>query len=165
MTDQKIIIRKARESDYEAINAMVSADMVEYKKIYPEKYRDDLSRPLGRGSFINSIDSYEKDWKYFVAEKSGHVIGFIELEVISGEGNRIRKSSKYVNVNELLVAPDSHRQGAGTLLMKQAETWARQRKISQLYLDVFHFRQPAQALYASLGYKSYTQTLRKTLDK
>ncbi|MEO0373955.1 MAG: GNAT family N-acetyltransferase [Cyanobacteria bacterium P01_A01_bin.17] len=70
----------------------------------------------------------------------------------------------YTHVLLLYVMPAYRRQGIGTALMRQAEAWAKERRDRKLGLQVFEASQPAQALYAHLGYTTHARTLIKSLQ-
>jgi GNAT superfamily N-acetyltransferase len=71
---------------------------------------------------------------------------------------------RYTHVLLLYVMPAYRRQGIGTALMQQAETWAKGKRDHQLGLQVFAASQAAQALYHRLGYTTYAHTLIKPLQ-
>ncbi len=61
--------------------------------------------------------------------------------------------SRHAHVFLLYVAPDHRRQGIGTVLMHQAETWARDRGDGQIGLQVFQTNEAALSLYTGLGFQ------------
>lgn len=68
-------------------------------------------------------------------------------------------------LNDLFVAPDARRCGAGRALLQAAQAQAAQRGVARLELTTAHDNHRAQALYASQGwvrdevYRTYTLTL------
>jgi ribosomal protein S18 acetylase RimI-like enzyme len=63
----------------------------------------------------------------------------------------------------LYVDPRHRRQGIGTTLIHQAETWATERGDRQIGLQVFAHNQPALHLYEKLGYKTQAIWMAKRL--
>lgn len=63
----------------------------------------------------------------------------------------------------LYVAPEHRRRGIATALMHQAETWASDRGMRQIALQVFGQNQNAVAFYHRLGYQIQSLSLTKTL--
>lgn len=70
---------------------------------------------------------------------------------------------RHAHVFLLYVAPDHRRQGIGSALMHQAETWAKSNGARQIGLQVFETNQPALSLYGSLGYQTKSLWLAKAL--
>lgn len=64
----------------------------------------------------------------------------------------------------LYVSPDHRRQGIGSALMQQVETWAKERGDRQIGLQVFQQNLPARHLYEKLGYQTQALWLVKSID-
>lgn len=64
----------------------------------------------------------------------------------------------------LYVRPEHRRQGLGSALMQQVETWAKERGDRQIGLQVFHQNQPARRLYEKLGYQPQALWLVKSIE-
>lgn len=64
----------------------------------------------------------------------------------------------------LYVSPDHRRQGIGSALMQQVETWAKERGDRQIGLQVFQQNLPARHLYEKLGYQPQALWLVKSID-
>ncbi len=62
----------------------------------------------------------------------------------------------------LYVDPQHRRQGIGSMLMHQAETWAQKRGDRKMSLQVFTQNQPALNLYHKLGYHVQSVTMQKS---
>ncbi len=80
-----------------------------------------------------------------------------------GSAMEQQQGEAYTHLLLLYVAPQHRRQGLGTALMAQAESWARQRGDHHIGLHVFNDNQPALALYQKLGYSPQAAFLRKPL--
>jgi len=63
------------------------------------------------------------------------------------------------------VAEGWRSQGIGHALMQQAETWAKERGITEVELSVWEFNQRALALYEKLGYRTKRRYMSKGIDK
>lgn len=64
----------------------------------------------------------------------------------------------------LYVSPDCRRQGIGSALMQQVETWARAQGDRQIGLQVFQHNRPARQLYEKLGYQPQSIWMVKSID-
>jgi ribosomal protein S18 acetylase RimI-like enzyme len=96
-----------------------------------------------------------------VKYRAGKTVGCLWM------GTAIDQASgdRHAHIFLLYVAPDHRRQGIGTALMHQAETWARSRGDRQIGLQVFQSNQPALELYRQLGYKPRSLWMVKHLDE
>lgn len=64
----------------------------------------------------------------------------------------------------LYVSPDCRRQGIGSALMQQVETWARAQGDRQIGLQVFQHNRPARQLYEKLGYQPQSIWMVKSIE-
>lgn len=85
----------------------------------------------------------------FIAEKDGQYLGYIELKDWVDYFTRERQGY----VASLAVTRGAEGTGVGTLLLKKAEDWAKQKGYKELVLQVFTANQRAIKLYESLGYE------------
>ena len=71
---------------------------------------------------------------------------------------------RYTHIFLLYVAPGYRRRGIGTVLMHQAEAWAREQGAPQIGLQVLTTNQSATAFYQALGYQPQALSLLKRLS-
>jgi GNAT superfamily N-acetyltransferase len=76
---------------------------------------------------------------------------------------RFLRGLRFGLVDELVVMPNHRRTGVATALVAQVETWARERGIEALELNVWAFNQAALELYAKEGFSVLRHYLRKSL--
>jgi ribosomal protein S18 acetylase RimI-like enzyme len=67
-------------------------------------------------------------------------------------------------LTELLVAPQARRRGVARALVRCIEYEAAAAGAPELFLMTAVTNEPAQALYAALGYHGWTRYLRRSLD-
>jgi ribosomal protein S18 acetylase RimI-like enzyme len=60
----------------------------------------------------------------------------------------------WTGIFSMVTAPDFRRQGAATAILRGLAAWSRQHGASNMYLQVMENNIPAQALYASLSFKT-----------
>lgn len=96
----------------------------------------------------------------FVAvDAAGAPLGLIALypdgDYFTGHGR--------AHVETLVVAPEAEGAGVGSALMRHAETWARERGMREVVLDVFAGNDRARAFYERAGYRADHIRLAKPL--
>ena len=100
-----------------------------------------------------SLESFElmltEQASALVALEDGRVLGYVGMMCVLDEGQIIN----------LAVHPDARRRGVGRTLMEAAQTYAKERGIVFLSLEVRESNIAARSLYSSLGWEE--QGIRK----
>ena len=95
--------------------------------------------------YLRTIDRHP-DAAVYVAEDETRIVGRLSL------ARDPHPASRHVADLGLMVAESHRRQGVGTMLLKQAVSWAREACVRKLELHVFPWNEPALALYGSFGF-------------
>ena len=96
----------------------------------------------------------------FIAEDEDEVrLGFVHLRVVEDVSGEDRG-----HVADLVVKRSARRMGVGRTLMDAAESWARERNLSLLSLEVWATNEGALMFYDSLGYQVDSLGLIKPLS-
>jgi GNAT superfamily N-acetyltransferase len=128
-----ISVRVARESDVPDIAALTL--QLGYE-VSTGNVASRLSRILVRG-----------DQQFLVAELDGHAVGWVHTSIFE-----YIESDAFVVIGGLVVDKNFRRQGIGSLLMAQAEEWARSRGCSIVRLWSTSTRTASHRFYQDLGY-------------
>ena len=83
-----------------------------------------------------------EDRGVFVAREDGDVLGVATFSSVFEIAELLR----------VVVAPDHRREGIGTALLGAGYHWASEREAETLMLEVEDGNEPAQAMYAALGF-------------
>jgi len=105
-----------------------------------------LPRPMRIGSVVSRDDlvyNFQHGGALFVAD-DGAVRGFVD--VTESEWNEV------AYINNLAIAPAYRRKGVGTLLMRAALDWGRQKKLRAAMLDTSTKDHPAICFYQKHGF-------------
>ncbi len=79
---------------------------------------------------------------YYVYEQDGRIVGYCNLRVLAGEGE----------IQRIAVHPDSRRLGIGRILMDAMLSYASDKKVYAVSLEVRESNLPARNLYESYGF-------------
>jgi GNAT superfamily N-acetyltransferase len=138
---EKVAIRLARASDAERITELC------LQLGYPAS-RQEVERRLGR---ILQEDQHA----VYVAQTSGeYVVGWVHVFIY-----HLLESPTEAEVGGLVVDENCRRWGAGRLLMRRAEEWAREKGCWAVHLRSNVIRKGAHGFYEALGYHNYKTQL------
>lgn len=161
MNPEKIVIRKAEEKDYEAINHLYRLSYTLYHENLPAAYKEAPANFLKRGDFLNILE--DDKVIMFVAEDDGNVIGHLYAMIETFDEDEFAPACTRIDINEVSVEPAYARQGIGTKLMEKAEEWAKEKKITNLETLVYDFNKDAISFYEANGYKPYSIKMQKKI--
>lgn len=155
MTNE-ITIRNAQQTDHAFIFELSPdlaqvAELAWHKDSVVQQMQDDyITQMLGPTSVPRVT---------LIAHKNQISLGFIHVRAhkdgISGE--------TCATVPLLAVSPAAQGMGAGRLLMKAAENWAKEQGYRLLHLEVFANNNKALGFYQNLGFEAETLHMIKTL--
>ena len=132
---------------------MIRIDMITIEKMSREHLSEVASIEEMSFSLPWSLESLElmltEQASALVALEDGRVLGYVGMMCVLDEG-------QIINV---AVHPDARRRGGGRTLMEAAETYAKERGIVFLSLEVRESNIAARSLYSSLGWEE--QGIRK----
>lgn len=95
----------------------------------------------------------------FLAEADGEPAGHAVAVIIERPETPFTYAFRYLQIDELTVAPTLQRRGIGTALVAEALALARTNEIRFVRLDVYAFNETALAFYARQGFRTDKQRL------
>lgn len=152
----EIVIREATLADQDRLELLYAEIDTLHHEALPELFRshEEIVRP---STFL--ADRLADDtMRVFMAEVNGRLVGMILLKIRSEE-HPIKYSQYYLHISTLIVAADFQGQGVAQRLMDTAVTFARERGLSQLRLNVYDFNQRAIAFYEKEGFTTLSRHL------
>lgn len=141
----EIRIRAARVEDRDFVVGMVPS-LLEFGS---PAWRNPQALVPGYSSVLErALTTPDPDTGFLIAEgREGLPLGFISLKVRAAVGGADR-----AHVADLAVASSARGVGVGTALMSAAESWARERGLGTISLDVWAPNDRALSFYRRLGY-------------
>lgn len=97
------------------------------------------------------------------ASQANHIIGLLIALIRQTPELAIFVPRRYVMIDNLIVASEFRRQGAGEALMEAAEEWACTEGAREIELNVWEFNQNAILFYDHLGYETGARRMFKKL--
>ena len=133
-------VRQATAHDLEALVPLFDA----YRQFYGQSSGTELAR-----RFLAERFARHESVVFLALSGTGAAIGFTQLYPMFSS---VSAGRTYI-VNDLYVVPESRRTGVASLLLREAEGFARAAGALRLSLSTAHTNHSAQKLYESLGWK------------
>ena len=117
-------------------------------------YRPDIFAPIEQPLFDELMAAYINDDRkdIIVYDKDGEILGYAAVSVCDTEKGRGEiLPFVFVEVNELCVAENAHRQGIGTALLDAVKEYAKGKNAKFIELGVQAENTGAQAFYKANG--------------
>lgn len=98
----------------------------------------------------------------FIAELDGTPIGML-LGHVRDLISPISKQRRIGSIDEIYVDSRQQHQGVGKALVKQFEQLCLKHQVTDIFVEVWQFNEPAQRFYQSLGMDTHIRWLRKSI--
>jgi len=99
----------------------------------------------------------DKDWRVFVAEAEGELIG--QIMGVVRDQVPVFEPERYGYVTDIVVDPAAQGSGVGQTLFEALKAWFRERGVSHLELQVAYNNPVSQAFWRAMGCTDYMDTL------
>jgi GNAT superfamily N-acetyltransferase len=144
------IVRKALPSDRDALRELYEENDARHAAGRPDAFQSPPApgRPLSfTDARLNAPDSI-----FLVAVAGDRIAGFAFAKLGRAPDDAMHRPRLFAYVEEVVVAAGRRREGIGTALMSNVESWARARGVGAVELIVWEFNEDARRFYESLGY-------------
>ena len=118
------------------------ADHPIYGRLRPDA--DVRARPV----FLQQLQS--SDQAIFLAARDGRVAGIARC--VDSRGSPLLTPDRYCYVTSVYVKPEHRRQGVLSALMRQVETWCRERGLTEMRLHNSTLNEATRAAWDQLGF-------------
>ncbi len=160
MLEEVVHIRRAAPSDAAVIAALNLFVHEPHLQAMPDDYRP-YDQAAAAAYFADAIAN--KSHMVWLAEIQTRPVGFIEAELRTRANNPFTSPLIIVEVQQLAVATDARRVGAGRALMCAVENECSALGASEVRLQHRAFNDGAHRFYGALGYETYSVSMRKPL--
>lgn len=148
----KLIIRFAKKTDLEGVNAIRRQVHMVHAKGRPDIFRKKFGKKLAEHIFFYHSGKLSR---IIVAKSEDAIVGFAVLEIIHKPRSPYNKARSYMRVTEFGVDENHRRQGIGKALMEFIKNYASANKFDTIELDVWEFNEGALKFYESQGFSTY----------
>ena len=148
----KLIIRFAKKTDLEGVNAIRRQVHMVHAKGRPDIFRKKFGKKLAEHIFFYHSGKLSK---IIVAKSEDAIVGFAVLEIIQKPRSPYNKARSYLRVTEFGVDKEHKRQGIGSALMEFIKKYATEKGFDTIELDMWEFNEGALKFYESQGFATY----------
>jgi len=157
----EVLIRPAREQDYEALCAIIGEVDRLHRDNLPHRFQAAEGPARSKSFLVRRMGA--PDIGLFVAETEGSLVGFIDVEIRHTPDVPIFVPRRYAIVDDIAVKAAYRRSGIGEALMSEARAWAEAKGATSIELNVYAFNRGAIAFYRQLGYEVLSHRMVKRL--
>ncbi len=150
-------LRAAEAGDYDAVCALFRGIDEHHAAVEPERFRrfDGPARP--RDHYLKLLS--DPDGFFFVAERAGELLGFVNGRVDSTKPFPMFVPRTFVRVTNIFVAPTGRGGGLGRAMMERVMEWGGRRGATATRLDVIADNRLAIDFYRRLGFVDLRLTM------
>ena len=153
-------VRFAKKDELDRVNELRKQVGELHAAGRPDLFRPEFSRELQ--DFIREIWS-DPEKEIVVAERAGAVCGYAVLHIVHRPESPSKLERSYLDIDEFGVDEAFRRQGAATAMMDFIRTFARERDLRRIELNMWEFNQGALAYYEAVGFSTYRRYMEMTL--
>ena len=102
-----------------------------------------------------------RNGRLFVADMDGKIVGYAEVSIKKLPPIHVHDREAYVGV--IFVDGLYRRKGIGTMLLKEAEKWAKGKGVFSLALTVFYKNKSAYVAYRKFGFREHNLKMSKVV--
>lgn len=159
----EITVRRAVPEDYSLIGMLLGGLLDMHRCKRPDLFEESAAR-TGKYTEKEYLDLLNDGRAViFTACRGEKAVGYLVCKIVTGCENPVLKNVKTLYLDDLCVAEDERRRGAGRALMSAAESYARENGFYNLTLNVWEFNENAREFYEHLGYNTQRREMEKIL--
>lgn len=147
-----VCIREATADDLELLTALLAEINNLHADELPHVYQRVVASDETANYLLRISDS--EVLYVHVAEQAGRVVGFVIFQVEHAPDTPVHVPRSWVLISLIVVSRALRSQGIGTELMHHVQAWARERRISEIELQVAEFNTGAITWYETMGFRA-----------
>ncbi|OPJ62937.1 GNAT family N-acetyltransferase [Clostridium oryzae] len=143
-------IREANLNDYDNVCALTLEVHKLHLKNRPDVYRD-VDTPFKKDYYCELLT--DKDAKIFVVEnsESNELVAYSIIKILPTANVPVILPQKFAYIDDFCVKSDHNKKGIGRMLFDYLVSYAKDKKVSSLQLNVWEFNDNAIKFYEAMG--------------
>ena len=156
---KETIIREAERKDFLWFKKVHYHWWLYHQKNLDWRYQIVDNYSVSEEEYLKLLDKYI----ILVVEKASQIIAIVLLDIIHEPSTGLFKERNYLYVSNLVVLEEYRKLWIWKILMNEVERIAKEKKISQIQLDVRSFNVSAIAFYRKWWYETTSENMIKHL--
>jgi len=159
---EELVTRIATAEDHEAICHLAAQVDAYHREILPEVFQE-FPGPARPKESIGSA-GLPAEYTWIVAELSGSIVGVLRIKKTCSPDLSMFRKAEFALVDDLVVDQAHRQRGIGTLLLKEAKSWARGQGLKSVQLSIWSRNQRAAAFYRRRGFERIVERMEARLS-
>lgn len=152
-------IREASAQDRDALSALCAQVHAMHVTWRPEVFRTASAEEM-ESLFRQWLE--QESFRAYLALQDDRPVGYIAVRLVDRPGNVLMSRRRYLDVEQIGVAPDERGKGVGHALLERVKKFARQQGLQRIELNVWAENAEARRAFTAWGFR--TQSERMALE-
>lgn len=158
-----MIIREAREEDYDAICSLIEQIDRIHRENLPHIFQEAQGTTRQREYILGLIEA--QNIGAFVVEVESKPVAFISIIARMSTDIPVLVSRCFAVIENLVVDEEYRRLGIGTALLQHAQRWASKMGAERIELNVYGFNRGAKKFYEQFGFTTESRRMSKEITR
>lgn len=160
-TRSDFVVRTARTEDYDRLGSVFDEAEAFHRHALPDVFQKPPDRFPSR-ELWQSVVSGPASTALVAERPGGDLVAFVAIRTVGAPEDPMLVARRTALVDLLAVRSDQQRLGIGKALMAAVHSWALERDLEEVVLNVWEFNQRAVRFYQALGYTTASRMMRRS---
>jgi ribonuclease HI/GNAT superfamily N-acetyltransferase len=160
-SEAAFFVRPASMKDMDGMNRVWAEVEEQHASALPSVFRR-VANPARDRGYVAAILA-DSNSAIFVAELKNAIVGLVQVMLQEAPDVPYMVPRRFAKVSDLVVAKSYRQNGVGSLLLAEAEKWAKNKRAESLELNVYEFNSAARGFYENLGFTTASRLMWKDL--
>jgi ribosomal protein S18 acetylase RimI-like enzyme len=162
MAQTDVVIRRARRADLGALGRLGATLLRVHHEFDRARFMAPGDDPAGGYAWFLGTQLTKRDVRVFVAERDTAIVGYVYAAVEPQSWKELRDEAGFIH--DVLVEESARGAGVARALLDAVTAWLQGRDVPRVVLWTAHGNEPAQRLFAALGFRPTMIEMTKELS-
>jgi GNAT superfamily N-acetyltransferase len=162
MALEDVIIRRAQRGDLNALGRLGATLLRVHHEFDRARFLAPGENAEGGYAWFLGTQLTKRDVRVFVAERDAAIVGYVYAAIEPQSWKELRDEAGFIH--DVVVEESARRAGVAGALLEAAMAWLRGRGVPRVVLWTARANEPAQRLFATLGFRPTMIEMTKELS-